>query len=47
LWDNAGKLCPGFPIYGSEDFSIADMKNDGSLYLVTGAENKVYVYTLQ
>ncbi len=47
LWDNTGKLCPGFPLYGSHSFSIADMKNDGSLYLVTGADNKVYVYGLQ
>lgn len=47
LWDNTGKLCPGFPLYGSGGFSIADMKNDGSLFLVTGADNKVYVYGLQ
>jgi hypothetical protein len=47
LWDNTGKICPGFPLFGSGSFSIADMKNDGSLYLVTGADNKVYVYSLQ
>lgn len=47
LWDDAGKLSPGFPLYGSENFSIADMKNDGSLYLVTGAGDKIYVYSLQ
>ncbi|HTB31533.1 MAG TPA: DUF3352 domain-containing protein, partial [Bacteroidia bacterium] len=47
LWNNSGDLCPGFPVYGSGSFSIADMKNDGSLYLVTGADNKIYVYGLQ
>jgi hypothetical protein len=47
LWNNSGNICPGFPIYGSGSFSIADMKNDGSLYLVTGADNKIYVYSLQ
>jgi len=47
LWDNLGEVYPGFPLYGSEKFSIADMKNDGSLYIVTGADNKVYVYSAQ
>lgn len=47
LWDNSGNICPGFPLYGSQNFSISDMKNDGSLYLVTGAGNKIYVYNLQ
>ncbi len=45
-WDNTGNLCQGFPLHGSVNFSIADMKNDGSLYLLTGADNKVYVYGL-
>jgi hypothetical protein len=47
LWDNSGNLCPGFPLFGSECFGIADMKNDGALHLVTGADNKIYVYRLQ
>jgi len=47
LWDNTGKLYPGFPLHGSENFSIGNMKNDNSLYLVTGSGNKIYVYTLQ
>jgi hypothetical protein len=47
LWDNSGELCPGFPLYGSGNFSIADMKNDGSLYLLTGRDSKIYVYHLQ
>ena len=46
LWDNAGNLFPGFPLYGSSKFAVADMKNDGSLYLVTGANNKILVYSL-
>lgn len=46
LWDNAGNICPGFPLNGSGGFDIADMKNDGSLYLVTGADNKISVYRL-
>lgn len=46
LWDNTGNLYTGFPLHGSGTFSIADMKNDGSLYLLTGADNKVYVYTM-
>ncbi len=47
LWDNTGKICPGFPLVGNGSFGITDMKNDGALYLVTGADNKVYVYGLQ
>jgi hypothetical protein len=46
LWDNSGNLCPGFPIHSAGSFDIADMKNDGSLYLVTGTGNKIYVYSL-
>jgi len=47
LWDNSGNLCPGFPLYGSGGFGIADMKNDGTFYLVTGADDKISVYRLQ
>jgi hypothetical protein len=47
LWDNTGNLCPGFPLFGFEKFSLSNINNDGSLYLVTGADNKVYVYSLR
>jgi len=47
LWDNSGNLCPGFPVHGSGYFDITDMKNDGSLCLITGVGNKIYVYNLQ
>ncbi len=47
LWDNSGELCPGFPLYGSTSFSITEATNDGSLYLATDADNKVYMYKLQ
>ncbi len=46
LWDEQGNICNGFPLYGNTLFSIADMNNDGQLYLVTGAGNNVYVYSL-
>ena len=46
LWDMKGELCNGFPLYGNTTFSIADMNNDGQLYLVTGAGKNVYVYSL-
>jgi len=46
LWDNQGNMCNGFPLYGNTAFSIADMNGDGQLYLVTGAGNNVYVYSL-
>jgi WD40 repeat protein len=46
LWDNTGNVCSGFPLYGALGFSIADMNGDGQHYLVTGADNSVYVYGL-
>jgi|GEM_PF-1267408 hypothetical protein len=47
MWDSQGNVCNGFPLYGATSFSIADMNNDGQLYLVTGsADNNVYVYSL-
>ncbi|MGP8216242.1 MAG: DUF3352 domain-containing protein [Bacteroidia bacterium] len=47
MWDSQGNICSGFPLYGNTKFSIADMNNDGQLYLVTGAsDNNVYVYSL-
>jgi Protein of unknown function (DUF3352) len=47
LWDISGNLCPGFPLHGTQSFSLANMKNDNSIYLLTGADNKIYVYSLQ
>lgn len=46
VWDNTGKIFPGFPLHGSGNFSIGNMKNDNSLYLVTGSGNKIAVYAL-
>lgn len=47
LIDNNGRLCSGFPLYGSTPFSISDMNNDGQLYLVTGtADNKIILYQI-
>jgi hypothetical protein len=46
MWDWQGNMCNGFPLYGSAIYSIADMNNDGQLYLVTGSGKNVYVYSL-
>jgi len=46
MWDSIGNMCNGFPLYGNTTFSIADMNNDGQMYLVTGAGSNVYVYSL-
>src|SRR6185312_6163596 len=48
LWDNLGSLYNSFPLYGSLGFNIADMNNDGQLYLVAGSQDaNVYVYSIQ
>ncbi|MEO6884427.1 MAG: DUF3352 domain-containing protein [Bacteroidia bacterium] len=48
LIDNNGRLCSGFLLYGNTLFSIADMNNDGQLYLITGSPDKnIILYQLQ
>lgn len=48
LVDNKGYNNSGFPLFGSTQFSIADINNDNTLELIVGGNNGyVFAYTLE
>ena len=47
LFDSKGKLCAGFPLQGTSDFSITKLGNNNKFSLLAGnADNYLYNYTL-
>jgi hypothetical protein len=48
LFDTAGALQKGFPLYGAVPFAIGDMNRDGYLNLITASrEGYVYAYAIE
>ncbi len=48
LYNGAGELKSGFPLYGSSEVAIGDMNKDGHLNLITlGEGGFVYAYTIE
>jgi hypothetical protein len=47
LFDNKGKLCSGFPLQGTTDYSISKLGKNSKFSLLAGnADNYLYNYTL-
>ena len=48
LFDNKGKLCNGFPLQGTTDYSISKLDKDTKFSLLAGnADNYLYNYLIQ